>query len=95
MLLFPVMVVSLVILGPGESSWSWIIGTGTSYLSDKNSNPRQFRHCLLAMLSSSYSIRLYQLGLSSLEDLLLADRCGGGQQFRSTSTQCIHIIAEK
>ena len=35
MLLFPVMVVSLVILGPGESSWSWIIGTGTSYLQTK------------------------------------------------------------
>ena len=28
------------------------------------------------MLSSSSSIRLYQLGLSSLEDLLLADRSG-------------------
>lgn len=45
MLLFPVMVVSLVHLGPAESSWSLIIGTGTSYLSDTNSNPRQFRHC--------------------------------------------------
>jgi hypothetical protein len=61
MLLFPVMAVSLVHLGPGESSWSSIIGTGTSYLSDTNSNPRQFMHCFLANADSWSSIQLYQL----------------------------------